>query len=149
MQAQNLRPLDTTLFYGVDSARHFFASVPETAAQYYLHVLFPMDLVYPALYSFSYALIVAWLLKRLAQRGHVYPQWLVLYPFASALFDYLENFWMVVSFQQHGTPSEFMLTAATLCSGLKWFGAFTGLIMLACLLFKLVAMRSTRVGRLS
>ena len=147
--AQGTMPLDVTLFYGIDSARQFFATVPEAAAQYYMHVLFPLDLIYPALYSFSYALIVAWLLRKLAQRGLVYPQWLVLYPFASALFDYLENIGVVSLFRQHGVLSELLLTATTLCSGLKWFGAFNGLSMLVYLSFKFVTTRPHRVGRLS
>jgi hypothetical protein len=147
--AQGTMPLDVTLFYGIDSARQFFATVPGAAAQYYMQVLFPLDLIYPALYSFSYALIVAWLLRKLAQRGLVYPQWLVLYPFASALFDYLENIGMVSLFRQHEVLSEVLLSATTLCSGLKWFGAFSGLSMLVYLSFKLVTTRSDRVGRLS
>lgn len=147
--AQGTMPLDVTLFYGIDAARQFFAAVPEAAAQYYVHVLFPLDLIYPALYSFSYALIVAWLLRKLAQRGLVYPQWLVLYPFASGLFDYLENIGMVSLFQQHGVLSDALLTATTLCSGMKWFSAFSGLSLLVYLSFKLVTTRSDRVGRLS
>ena len=137
--AQGTMPLDVTLFYGIDAARQFFAAVPEAAAQYYMHVLFPLDLIYPALYSFSYALIVAWLLRKLDQRGLVYPQWLLLYPFVSALFDYLENIGMVSLFRQHGELSEVMLSVTTLCSSLKWFGAFSGLSILLYLSFKLAA----------
>jgi len=146
VRAQGQIPLDSIPFYSAETARQFFAVALGGAAKYYLHVHLPLDLFYPALYSFSYALIVAWSLMKLRERGHIYPQWLMLYPFASALFDYLENTGMFLLFQQDVLQSEMLLFATAWCSSLKWFGAFSGLSIMLYLIFKLVITRFVRVG---
>jgi hypothetical protein len=149
--AHGMFPLDVAFFYGSETALRFFAEVPPEAVQFYLQVLSPLDLVYPALYAFSFALIVVWLMKMLALRGHLYPQWLVLISFTVALFDYLENMGLVLMFHLNpDIPQVLMLVLVTsLCSSLKWLGAFGGLAVLLYMLFKLITARPERFGRLS
>ncbi len=147
--AHGLIPLDVTFFYGIEDVVRFMAAIPDGAAQFYLYVLFPLDLLYPALYSFSYALIVAYMLERLAQRGHAYPQWLVLYPFATALFDYLENVGLVLMFHLQPALPQPLLFATSLCSGMKWAAAFIGLGILAYLTFKFVTTRTESAHHIS
>ncbi|MDD5056475.1 MAG: hypothetical protein PHQ60_01295 [Sideroxydans sp.] len=137
-------PLDVTMFYGVQTAAHFFGSVPDAAAHFYLWLMMPLDVLYIPLYSFSFALIVVYLLQRLARRGHVYPQWLVLYPFAAGLCDYLENFGFIALFNLYPAQPQALLYATTMASALKWLGAFSGLSILLYLVFKWVITRPQR-----
>jgi hypothetical protein len=123
--------------------------VPAEAVQYYLQVASPLDLIYPALYSFSFALIVVWLLKKLALRGLLYPQWLVLISFAVALFDYLENIGIVAMLYLNPAVPQLLVLSTSLCSSMKWLGAFGGLAVLIYMLFKLITARPERFGRLT
>jgi len=134
--AHGMLPLDVTFFYGTDAELQFFATIPAEAAQFYLQVLSPLDLVFPALYSFSFALIVVWLLKKVAQRGLLLSHWLVLYPFVVALFDYLENIGIVSMLHLNPALPQALVQATSLFSSLKWLGAFVGMGVLAYLLFK-------------
>jgi hypothetical protein len=147
--AYGMLPLDVNFFYGTETAMQFFAALPVEAAQFYLQVLSPLDLVYPALYSFSFALIVVWLLKKVAQRGHLFPQWLVLYPFAIALIDYLENIGIVLMIHLNPTLPHALVLATSLFSSMKWMGAIIGMGVLAYLLYKMATTRADRFGRLT
>jgi hypothetical protein len=141
-------PLDVTMFYGVQTATHFFSVVPDAAAHFYLCVMMPLDAIYIPLYSFSYALIVVYLLENLARRDQVYPQWLVLYPFAAGLFDYLENCGFIALLNLYPAQPQALLYATSIASTLKWFGAFSGLSVLLYLTFKWVITRSQSATRL-
>ncbi len=147
--AHGMFPLDVAFFYDGEAALRFFAAVPPEAVQFYLRVLSPLDLVYPALYAFSFALIVVWLNRMLAQRGQPFPQWLVLISFAVALFDYLENMGLVLMFHLNPDLPQMLVRATSLCSSIKWLGAFGGLAVLLYMLFKLITARPKRFGRLS
>lgn len=146
--APGMMPLDLVFFYGVEDALRYFATIPDAAAQLYLHVLLPLDFIFPALYSFSFALIVAYMLERLARRGYVYPQWLVLYSLAAALFDYLENIGMIMMFHLQPLLPHSLVLATSMCSAMKWAIAFSGSIILMYLSFKLFTTRPRYVGRL-
>ena len=145
--AHGVLPLDVNFFYGSDTALRFFAEVPAEAVQFYLQVVSPLDLVYPALYAFSFALIVVWLLKMLALRGYLYPHWLVLISFAVALFDYLENAGLVLMFHLNPDLPKILVQATSLCSSIKWLGACGGLLVLLHMLFKLFTTRTERFRR--
>jgi hypothetical protein len=147
--ANGMPPLDVTFFYGSETAERFLAEVPAGAVQFYLQVLSPLDLLYPALYAFSFALLVVWLLKKLALRGHLFPQWLVLISFVVALFDYLENIGVVTMLHLNPAVPHLLVVATSLCSSIKWLGAFGGLAVLLYMLFKLITARPERFGRLS
>ncbi len=140
--SNGVMPLDVTFFYSVQTAAHFFSIVPDAAAHFYLWLMMPLDALYIPLYSFSFALIVVYLLENLARRGHVYPQWLVLYPFAAGVCDYLENFGFIALFNLYPSQPQALLYATTIASALKWFGAFSGLSILLYLTFKWIATRA-------
>jgi hypothetical protein len=53
---------------------------------YYAHVQIPTDFVYPALLGLFGAFAAAWLRHRIR-----FPRFLILVPFLTTLFDYLEN----------------------------------------------------------
>jgi hypothetical protein len=147
--ANGMPPLDVAFFYGSETAMGFLAEVPTAAVQFYLQVLSPLDMVYPALYGFSFALLVVWLLKKLALRGHLYPQGLVLISFVVALFDYLENIGIVAMLHLNSAVPHLLVVATSLCSSIKWLLAFGGLAVLMYMLFKLITARPERFGRLS
>jgi len=146
--AHGMLPLDVTFFYGSETAIRFFAEVPSEAVQFYLQVASPLDLIFPALYSFSFALIVVWLIKMLALRGHLYPQGLVLISFVVALFDYLENIGIVTMLHLNPAVPHLLVLVTSLCSSIKWLVAFGGLAILLFMLFKLATARPERFGRL-
>lgn len=147
--ANGMLPLDVTFFYGSEAALRFLAEVPNEAVQFYLRVVLPLDTLYPALYAFSFALLVVWLLKQLALRGHLFPQEWVLISFVVALFDYLENIGILAMLHLNPATPHLLVVATSLCSSIKWLVAFGGLAVLLYMLYKLITARPERFGRLS
>ncbi len=117
--------LDLSPFYGIEYVRKLFNSTTEAGLQYYLHYFFTLDLIFPLMYAFSYGLIAAYLLKKLNFLEMRY-QWLILLPFASALFDYGENFGMAAMILSHPNFSGTTALVTTVFSALKTGSAFAG-----------------------
>jgi len=134
--SSGIETLDLTNFYSVTYVQELFKSTSIAGLNYYLRYFSTLDLFYPAIYSFSYALIVAYLLKKLALLEFKF-QLLIVFPFISAFFDYLENFGMIYMILYH---PDFSKTAAMLTSWfsmLKGSTAFTGMGILFVLILLL------------
>jgi len=141
--SNGMETLDLTNFYSVAYVHQLFKSTSVVGLHYYLRYFSTLDLFYPAIYSFSYALIVAYLLKKL-ELIELKFQWLIVFPFISAFFDYLENFGMIYMILHQ---PDFSITAAMLT---KWFSilkggtAFTGMGILSVLIILLILKKCGR-----
>lgn len=105
--------------YG-DSGRAVYRTIELTA-----------DLVYPLVYGFAFALLISYLIRRIAPSNKWMP-YLAFLPLLGMLFDYVENFCIVLLLNAY--PQQLLWAAqlggaATL---FKWIFAFSG--MAACLI---------------
>lgn len=76
--------------YDLLYVRSLFSALGEAGRNFYLTVQLPLDLVYPGLFGISYALLLAYLLKKLGKLQSRY-FYLVYLPLLGGFFDYLEN----------------------------------------------------------
>jgi hypothetical protein len=75
-----------------------------------------LDLLYPAIYGLFFAVVIV----RLKPKGW---HWLVAIPYATALFDYCENFTfiaLVLCYRAGHAVSPALAAAASVASHLKW-----------------------------
>ena len=78
----------------------------------YLTIQIPIDLVYPAMFGVSYALMITWILKQgLPKHSRVYL--LAFVPVLAGLFDYLENASIVAMLYGFPDVSENLVTSAS------------------------------------
>jgi len=78
----------------------------------YLTIQIPIDLVYPAMFAVSYALMITWILKQgLPKHSRAYL--LAFVPVLAGLFDYLENASIVVMLFGFPDVSESLVTSAS------------------------------------
>ena len=141
--SNGIEVLDLSPFYGVEYVKQLFGSTSEAGLHFYLYYFFTLDLIFPLMYAFSYGLIAAYLLKKLNLTEMTY-QWLILLPFASAFFDYGENFGMAAMILSHPNFSEKIALFTTIFSSLKAGAAFAGGGVLIVLSFVLLGRKITR-----
>jgi hypothetical protein len=80
------KTFDGTGFYKPSDAREILKGLTEEDRKSYLTAEVTEDLIFPIVYSLMFAVAIA----GLAPVARV-PRWLVLIPFATAFFDYIEN----------------------------------------------------------
>lgn len=144
--SEGLEAPDLSPFYGPGYLEKLLASTSESGLQYYLQYFFTLDLIFPLLYGLSYALIAAYLLRKLDLLEMKY-QWLILLPFASALFDYGENFGMAALIISQPEFSRTTAQITTVFSALKAGSAFAGISTLVVLALTLMAKKVIRKQR--
>ncbi|NOT20150.1 MAG: hypothetical protein HOP24_07770 [Sideroxydans sp.] len=138
-------PLDITLFYGLAQAKSFFEEIPEEAAQYYLSMVAPADVLFPLAYGVLFGFIVARLLSILKRGGNPAPRGLIAYSLIPAVIDYWENAGFVAALANGREVSETLLFTTMIASGLKWFFALAGFAILAWLIVRvMVVVRGER-----
>lgn len=129
-------PLDITLFYGMAQAVAFFAEIPGVAKHYYLSAVMVADMVFPLAYGVLLGFIVAWLLSIVKRGGSPAPRWLIAYSLIPTVLDYWENACIAIALQQGREVSETLLFTTMVVSGMKWFFALTGFVILAWLIVR-------------
>ena len=78
----------------------------------YLTIQIPIDLVYPAMFAVSYALMITWILKQsLPKQSRLYL--LAFVPVLAGLFDYLENASIIAMLYGFPDVSESLVTSAS------------------------------------
>ena len=81
--------------YSYDYAMKLLSSLGDKGRDEYLYTQLPVDFIYPALFSISSCLLLAWLfLKRNSEGSKV--NYLCSVPIFAGLFDYLENIIVVI-----------------------------------------------------
>ena len=87
------------------------------------------DLIYPLLYGFAFALLLAYLWPRVATGVGVL-RFLPLIPLTAMLFDIGENLSVVTMITQYPVQSHGMARLAGFCSLMKWSLVFLTLILI-------------------
>lgn len=121
------RPLDLMIpTYSPRAAHTQLTFFGDEGREVYKTIELTADMIYPLVYGFAFALLIAFLWKRLVpQAGWVY--WLPLLPLIGMLFDYAENMAIVSLINSFPAPALGMARLAGAFTLLKWLFAFAGI----------------------
>ena len=98
--------------YSYAEAIELLQSLGPDGRNAYLTIQIPIDLVYPAMFAVSYALMITWIFKQgLPKHSRVYL--LAFVPILAGLFDYLENAGIVAMLYAFPDVSENLVTSAS------------------------------------
>ena len=98
--------------YSYDYAIELLSSLGEEGRDEYLYRQLPLDFIYPALFSISSSLLLAWLfLKRHEENSRIF--YLCLVPIFAGIFDYLENVFIIVMIFTFPDVSRFHVAFAS------------------------------------
>ena len=133
---------DTSYIY---SARDLYQMAEDYGAEgraAYIYARFTFDLIFPLAYLLFLTTSISWLLARgLAETS----RWrlLNLFPFAGAVFDYLENISTSLVLGRYPSQTPVVDVLAPVFTLVKWFfvnGSFV-LLIIACILFLWIRLR--------
>lgn len=98
--------------YSYAEAIELLKSLGPDGRNAYLTIQIPIDLVYPAMFGVSYALMITWILKQgLSKHSRVHL--LAFVPVFAGLFDYLENASIVAMLYAFPDVSENLVASAS------------------------------------
>lgn len=98
--------------YSYAEAIELLESLGPNGRDAYLSIQIPIDLLYPAMFAVSYALMITWIFKQgLAKHSRVYL--LAFVPVFAGLFDYLENACIVLMLNAFPDVSDNLVTVAS------------------------------------
>lgn len=84
----------------------------------YLYQQIPLDMIYPGLFGITYCLLLAYILKKLEKHNSKLFA-LSIIPFASGIFDYLENIGVITMLTTFPNTSATIIRATSIFSILK------------------------------
>ncbi len=104
--------------YDPDYARTFLNTLGTEGRAVYLNCQIPVDLFYPLFSGIAYCLLMAWLFKKL----HLSDKpvfYLCLIPLVAGLFDYLENFGIIIMINSYPRIQDIMVNTVNIFSIMK------------------------------
>ena len=120
-------PLDLAIpTYSPKFAHASVATYGEAGRAYYRSIELGADLVYPLVYGFAFALLLAFLWQRLAPH-QAWTRFVPLLPLVGMLFDYAENLSIVALLDRFPAQPDGLARLAVLFTLLKWSFAFAGI----------------------
>lgn len=140
LSGKKVNIIDLTMDYDTERTRQYLSDYTLEARAYYAQVEATVDVAYPLVYAFLFALILALLFRR--SRFGV-PDWVVVLPFVIQLLDYTENFFIYQLLTQYPDFSEGLLIGCEVAKVLKWGGVLViiGLIVYGIVRQLLVKLR--------
>src|SRR5687767_5612674 len=137
LAGKEIGPVDLTFGFNPQRTLQMIEDYGDAARAYYARVELSIDLAYPIVYAFLFAVILTLIYRRLLGRPVMY---LNLIPFAAMIFDYLENYTIVSMLRHYPEQSRAMAIFCELFKLMKWltFGLIIFLVFygLAMLLFR-------------
>lgn len=110
-------PIDLAIGFNPSRTLQMVADYGPEARTYYARAELTVDMVYPLVYSFLFAVMLTLLFRN---RRYWLFSWLTLLPFVSLLFDYVENaaiISLLITYPAQSTVLAFLCEAAKL---VKW-----------------------------
>lgn len=126
--------LDTAIGYDAAYAKDLLMNTSDEGWHFYLTRYLPADMIFPIIYSLSFALLASYLV----QKAFSATNWLhvlVTLPFLSAIFDYVENAGLTIMILILPDFSSGIAQITSVASLFKWATIFFGSgIMVVCLI---------------
>lgn len=121
--------------YNSHYVKELFTALGQNGRDVYLYQQLPLDLIFPGISAISFALILAFLLKKL---GKLESKWFYLcyLPFFGGLFDYFENFSIIALLKSYPTIFETLVAFSATFSVLK--ASFTTIYMLILIILLVI-----------
>ena len=91
------KSFEGTYFYAAGDAESILKALGEDGRSSYLHTERTVDVIYPLLYAFTFAIAIVG-----AGRAVNASRWLVILPYATAFFDYIENSCAIAMLLRYG-----------------------------------------------
>jgi hypothetical protein len=132
LAGKTLGPIDLTMGFTPEKTLQLVAEYGDEARAYYATVETTIDVVYPIVYTFLFGVILTLLFRGKSYKPFKYVN---LLPFASLLFDYLENITIVTMLKSYPDQS---MTVATLCEIFKLGKWLTFAAMLVLIVYGLL-----------
>ncbi|MCY7356838.1 MAG: hypothetical protein LH609_05100 [Rudanella sp.] len=128
-------PIDLTFGFNPNRTRQMVANYGPEARAYYTRTELTTDLIYPIVYSFLLAVVLTMLFRNKPYKPFA---WVMLLPFASLIFDYLENATIVTMLQTYPDESIGVAVLCELFKLAKWFSFGLTIVFIFYGLFQLI-----------
>jgi len=104
--------------YDLIYAEELLKSIGPVGREAYMKRQLPIDFIYPCLFAVTYALMLVWLFrKRFNEKSRVFL--LALIPALAGLFDYFENFGILLMLRSFPNLNELVVQASSFFSIVK------------------------------
>jgi len=127
--------------YNSEYVNSLFNTLGEKGREVYLLNQIPIDMIYPFLFAISYALLIAFFLKKLNLLNSRF-KYLTVLPMVAGITDYLENFGIIYMLNSYPDISNFSIALTNLFTMTKSISTtiyfMLLIIVLAILMFKTV-----------
>lgn len=140
----NLLPLDIQMGLTADAIDTFLSGIGSDGRTLYLFHEITLDALFPLTYAIAYTLLIAELVRACGQLQTPL-KYLVLLPFAIALFDLLENIHILVAVRSYPAIDELLVKGLAAANMAKHLLSLLVLSTLAVLFFWLTCNRFCRV----
>lgn len=130
--------IDLTIGFNPARTLRMVADYGPAARDFYARTELTLDLVYPLVYSFLLAVILTLLFRHKPYRPS---RWVTLLPFASGLFDYLENGTIVGLLTTYPAQSPVLAVLCEVAKLAKWLSFGLVIILIGYGLFRLLMSR--------
>jgi hypothetical protein len=121
-------PIDLTFGYNPKRTLQMVEEYGEAGRAYYQQVEMSIDIIYPVIYAFLFAVLITIIYRRLIN-GPV--RHLNMLPFVAMTFDFLENFAIISLLKHYPEQSMLMANLVEIFKLLKWlmFGIIIFLVI--------------------
>jgi hypothetical protein len=130
--------------YDAIYAEELLRSIGQTGREIYITLQLPIDFVYPGLFAITYSLMLVWLFgKRIDKKSKLYL--LAMVPIFAGLFDYFENFGIILMLRSFPTVDPTVVLISSFFSIAKSvFTVVFYILLLFGLLLLLVKRKTTK-----
>ena len=146
--AGGLKPFDLLpQGYDIAYATSFLEHIKEEGRHFYLTKQIPLDLIYPGMFAFTFAVMWLWLLHKSADISETWAL-LALLPILAGIADYIENAFIVTMLYTYPDISNVIVSAASISTIIKSMATTVYFVALLFLLVFTVVLkyRSRRTG---
>jgi hypothetical protein len=122
------QPIDLMIpTWSPDQGYTLIQSYGESGRAIYRTIELTADLVYPLVYGFAFALLLAFLVKKIAPSSSWMP-YLAFLPLLGMLFDYAENISILTLLSYYPQRVDWVAKIGGVATLFKWLFAFSGMI---------------------
>lgn len=104
--------------YGAQYVQKLFETLGERGRDVYLFQQIPLDLVYPVLFAISFSLLLTYLFRKSFFKENIIQKTNIL-PLFAALFDYVENFGIIIMLNMYPASKVWVINTISIFSILK------------------------------
>jgi hypothetical protein len=104
--------------YNYATAMSLLKELGSKGRDVYLSLQLPLDFIYPTLFSLTYSFLIIWLVKRFKLLWSMC-YWIAFLPIAVGLFDYAENFGIILMLMHFPEVSEVLVQVSSFFTVLK------------------------------